>query len=63
MFQMLPIFIGILLTLLVFISLFSWQFTVLLLLSIIVYGVATWQMTEYRAKGFKSRNKADKEYN
>ena len=63
MFQMLPIFLGIILTLLVFITLFSWQFFVLLMLSIIVYGLVTWQMTEYRAKGFKSRNKADKEYN
>ena len=60
---MLPILIGIILTLLVFISLFSWLFTVLLLFSIVIYTVVTWQMTEYRAKGFKSRNKADKEYN
>jgi ABC-type transport system involved in Fe-S cluster assembly fused permease/ATPase subunit len=58
-FNMIPIFIEIILTLVIYLTLFNWQFCLLLLVSIILYLLGTWYFTERRAKSFKDMTIAD----
>lgn len=44
-------------------TVFNWQFTFVQFLSIFVYFLVTYVLTERRAKGFKAKQKADSEYN
>lgn len=50
-------------TLCISITLFSWTFTCLQLLSLVTYFTLTYWLTERRAKGFKAKQQADSAYN
>lgn len=58
-FNILPIFVEIGLTLIVFVSMFSWMFLVLQFVAIILYLVLTYVLTERRAPAFTNMTKAD----
>ena len=49
--------------LVVFVSLFSWEFCVLQFAAIFIYIYMTYAITEWRAKGFKAMTMADQNYN
>lgn len=62
-FNIVPIAVEISIVLVIFVSMFSWEFCALQLASIATYVVFTYYMTERRAKGFKDLQEADKNYN
>ena len=49
--------------LIIFVTLFSWEFCLLQIAAIVFYIIITYWLTEYRAKGFKSASVADQNYN
>jgi len=62
-FTLIPISIEVTLVVIIFITLFSWEFCLLQLFAIIVYIIATYILTERRAKLFKAMTMADQNYN
>lgn len=54
-YNLLSIFIEIVLTLIVSATIFNWQFTALQLFSLFTYFAVTYTVTEARAKGFKAK--------
>lgn len=50
-------------TMIVFGTIFSWEFTVLQLVACFLYIYLTYRLTEWRASKFKSMTMADQEYN
>lgn len=62
-FNLVPILTEIILTLVIYLTLFSWQFFLLLLVSIVLYVYFTYYLTERRSTSFKDMTKADQNYN
>lgn len=62
-FNLFPICLEIFLTLIVFATMFAWQFTVLQLTLVFLYMAVTYFMTERRAGSFALMTKADQNYN
>lgn len=58
-FNLMPICLEIVLTLVVFVTLFAWQFSVLQLCLVFLYIAVTYFMTERRAGSFSKMTKAD----
>ena len=52
-----------LLTLIIFATLFSWEFLVLQLIAVVLYIYLTYRLTEWRASKFKAMAMADQSYN
>lgn len=63
MFSLGPIIIEIIMTLIVFGTLFDWRFLIIELASIVIYIGSTYYLTESRAKDFKAQTLADQNYN
>lgn len=58
-----PMMTELVLTLVVFGTLFSWEFVVLQLLAVVLYIYLTYRLTEWRASKFKKMAMADQSYN
>ena len=58
-FNILPIFVELGLTLIVFVSIFSWMFFLLQIFAIVMYMLLTYVLTERRAPAFTEMTKAD----
>lgn len=58
-----PMMTELILTLVVFGTLFSWEFVVLQLLAVVLYIYLTYRLTEWRASKFKKMAMADQSYN
>lgn len=63
MFTLLGLFFEISMTLIISLTIFSWQFTCVQAFTLIVYVSVTYTLTERRAKGFKAQQEADRNYN
>jgi ABC-type transport system involved in Fe-S cluster assembly fused permease/ATPase subunit len=62
-FSLIPLQLEIILILVIFGSLFDYRFLILQFVAILVYVMATYFLTEWRAKGFKAQATADHAYN
>ena len=62
-FTLIPISVEVTMVIVIFVTLFSWEFCVMQLLAIVVYILATYLLTERRAKMFKAMTLADQNYN
>mmetsp|Transcript_14338 Transcript_14338/g.24413 ORF Transcript_14338/g.24413 Transcript_14338/m.24413 type:complete len:327 (-) Transcript_14338:1052-2032(-) len=62
-FTLIPIVTEITLTLVIYLTLFSWKFCLLLFASIFIYVSTTYYLTERRAASFKDMTLADQNYN
>ena len=55
-FNVLPIFVEVGMVLIIFVTMFSWEFCLIQLFSIIAYVAVTYCMTEAQASKFKAKN-------
>ena len=62
-FSLIPLQLEIIMILVIFGSLFDYRFLILQFVAILVYVMATYFLTEWRAKGFKAQATADHAYN
>ena len=62
-FNLAPMMTELVMTLIIFGALFSWEFLVLQLISVFLYIYLTYRLTEWRASKFKAMAMADQSYN
>ena len=63
LFNIIPTFVELVLVLTVLTYMYKWYFAVITAFFVSLYIIATFIITEWRAKNFKSMNQKDNEYN
>ena len=61
-FSIAPLFLELIMVVIIFFLLFPWYFGVIIVVSIVVYLIDTFTVTEWRAKYFKELNRKDNAY-